>query len=158
MPRLPFGLGRDFLQRLRNELGGGAPRDLTPGESRDDEGFINLLDRAVNLVRRDKGEVRGPVQRPPPSSVGDVMARIQEAGRNHVLLLANYAAAHGHGPTWRYLGPYSYRYRDKDDPAIPLFYAHCYIHGHSEAFKLKRFLDIQVTALPFADAKFKVEF
>lgn len=156
MPLLPFGIGKDLLQRLKNELGT-APRDLTPGEDRPDEGFLNLLNKAVDLVRRDKGKASGPIQRPPPSGLGDVRARIQEAARNRVLLLASYAAAHGHGPSWRYLEPYSYRYEDADDPAIPLLKAFCYIHQQTESFKLLRFRDLQVTQLLFTP-RWQVEF
>lgn len=174
MPILPFGLGRELIQRVRQRLtdnfgpgagpsgptGPGGPAGPAPDEVGGDRN--DFIVRVVQRLTRNKGESQGRERRPPPSGVADVMARIQEAGRRKVLLSAHYAAAHGHGPSWRYLGAYSYRYRDKADPGIPLLYAWCGIHHAPgardvEAFKPKRFLDLQVTNLPFSPA-WPVEF
>lgn len=169
MPILPLGLGKGLMDRLRNrlapELGGGAGPtpgstpgigappgiggdDLTPGEA--SRPGLDLLEKVVNRLTRNKGESRGPTRRPPPSGTGEVLARIQEAGRRRVLLMAHYAAKHGHGPSWRYLGPYELVPTSKEDPGVPLLFAWCAIHhapGEKgvEAFTLRRFLDLQVT-------------
>jgi hypothetical protein len=73
------------------------------------------------------------------------MQRIQEAGRHRppVLLHALY---HDH---WRYLEPYSYRYRARDKPWIPLFYAYCHKDNQIEAFSLSKIQDLRVTETPF---------
>lgn len=149
MPILPRGLGNELIERIRRhfqtELGGGPVKDRPAG----------FIERVVQRLTRDKGESHGRTRRPPPSGVADVMGRIQEAGARRVLLMAHYAAAHGHGPSWRYLGAYAYRWRDKDDPSVPLVYCWCAIHHAPggdgvEAFKLRRFLDLQVTDLPWS--------
>jgi hypothetical protein len=122
----------------------------------------NVFQRARDYVQRvlgpspspSPGPSPAPEPGPPlppfpnqrPTSLDDVKARIQWAGRNRRVLTIDYVdmdgVVHGH----RDVEPYSYRYRAKKDAHIPLFYAYCRMHQEIHAFKLQGIRDVQFTA------------
>lgn len=137
--------------RVRQELGGG------------DSGSFG--ERVRRLVRKrlsptedaapeapPEAPPEEPPYRGPPRSLAEVNQRIQEAGRKRVLLRMLYNGV------WRDVEPYSYRYRDADDPHIPLLYGWCVTKDDQiEAYKLKKIEDLQVTNRPY-NPRFVVEF
>ncbi len=159
MPLLPRGLSDQLFNRIRDrvrdQLGveTTAPRPDDPG----------LSSRIKQIVRERLGldptapmpeEVGAePPYYGPPRSLEEVRQRIQEAGRNLPPLMLRML----YNNRWRNVEPYSFRWRDKDDPHIPLFYAYCHKDKQTEAFKLKKVQDLQVTNQPF-QPRFVVEF
>lgn len=95
--------------------------------------------------------IESPQPQPAPTTNAEKMLRIQTAGRRRVLLNMQYNGV------YRKVEPYSYRYRDKDNPNEPLFYAYCYKDQQIEAFKIRRIQDLQVTGEQFAP-RWTVEF
>jgi len=122
-----------------------------------------LIDRVTDTVRQYLNlspELQQPQQQEvpaiaqtPPASLQEVKHRIQLAGRQvpPVLLRMRY------NNNWRDVEPYSFRYRDADDPHVPLLYAYCHKDNQIEAFKLKKITDLQVTSTPFVP-QWDVEF
>lgn len=88
-----------------------------------------------------------------PRSLEEIKQRIQEAGRQLPPVMIRML----YHNRWRDVEPYSYRYRDADDPHIPLFFGYCHKDDQIEAFKLKKIQDVQVTQQPF-NARYVVEF
>jgi hypothetical protein len=143
VPLIPRGLTPSFVQRIQDGV-----RNLrAPG------GVEQVVNRTVDRVKREINDRLpggggqqtdfaggGDIPMPPiPSDVGDVMARIARAGAQWRILRVRYH------DTERDLEPYSFRYRDADDPHIPLLYAYCHKDEATEAFKLKKFQSITIT-------------
>ena len=76
-----------------------------------------------------------------PLDVATIKYRIRMAGRLHVLLLMRYNGV------VRHVEPYSFRV--KREGAEPLFYGHCRLHDHIEAYRLDRIEGCWVTDEPF---------
>lgn len=134
--RLP-GL-TSFIDKLRGLVSREPLQGVEPGAET----------RAPSPVEVAKVRFQGPLQGLP-----DVMARIQFAARQvpPLRLLEVYH------DTPRPSEPYSYRYRAKDDPHVPLLYVYCLKDHHIEAHKLQRIQDLQVTAVPYMP-RWPVEF
>jgi hypothetical protein len=158
MPLDPRGLGeRVFnrvVDRVRRQLG---VEPVAPVAPVGEEPQPGVIDRVQQLVRQRLGLEPQVEQAPPyygpPRSLEEVKQRIQQAGRQMppVLLRMEYNG------NYRDVEPYSYRYRDAEDPHIPLFYGYCHKDNQIEAFKLKKITDLQVTAQPF-QPRWVVEF
>lgn len=168
MPLIPRGLTDSLFDRIRDrvrrELGvePTAPTAGEPGTA--DPGFMSRIKQLVRERLGIEPAVRDAEPAPggfgdqdvyygPPKSLEDVKRRIQEAGRSQPPMLLRVF----YNGQWRDLEPYSYRYQDKDDPHIPLFFAFCHKDQQIEAFKLKKIFDIQVTRRPY-QPKWTVEF
>jgi hypothetical protein len=149
------GLFSRVRDRIRDELGFG-PRPLTGPQSPTSPTLPTY--QPPQPPQQHMPRPTPLIYRGPPRSLNEVMHRIQEAGRKRVLLYANYQAKDGN-PIWRHMEPYSFRYRDSDSPWIPLVYCFCHkdTENQIEAFKLRRFHDLQVTDQPFTP-KWPVEF
>lgn len=142
MPLIPRGLTPGFVQRIQEGV-----RNLGLPSA------LDIADRTVQRVRReindrlpgggaprgDFGEAADVAMSPIPSDVADVMARIERAASRWLMIFVAYHDQE------RFLEPYSYRYRDADDPHIPLVYCYCHKDKATEAFKLKKFQRIEIT-------------
>ena len=162
VPLIPTGLGRRLydrvVNRVRRELGPDTTETaMVPHKPSLADRIKNVVRRVLNIEQPTPALPGEPPEPPlytgPPRTLEEVKQRIQEAGRQHppVLLRALYNGR------WRDLEPYSYRKRDRDDPHIPLLYAFCHKDNGIEAFKLKKFRDLQVTNRPF-QPRWDVEF
>ena len=126
-------------------MAGFLAKGLTPG----------LISRVKERLKHHFGVE--PKKRPPISGPEDVLLRMREAVRQNPpkLVRASYLAADAASPTWRLLEPYSIRYRG--DGNAPLLFAACEKEAwKTEAFRLDRFKDVQVTDIPFKP-RWKIE-
>ena len=134
MPLIPRGLTPRFIDRIKQEI-----RNLTtPG----------VIDRTIQRV---KDEILPYPTRPPPVvepstavtpvplDIASIMQAFASAGRQWRIVRARY---HGND---RDLEPLSFRWNDKDDPAIPLVHCYCHKDRMTEAFKLKKFESVAIT-------------
>lgn len=129
-------------------------------------GLQSFIDRVRSLVQRDLPEEDPSAPPPAPVEVArvrfqgplaglpDVMARVQFAARQVPPLLLNEV----YHDTPRRSEPYSYRYRAKEEPHVPLLYVYCHKDHNIEAHKLQRIQDLQVTAQPFPAIRWPIEF
>lgn len=153
MPLNPIGLGKDFVDRLRErvrtELGGGGVQQVgLPEDSGGLQSRIRQYVREKMNLSEPTPETpnAAPRRRGPPQGLSEVQQRIQEAAR-HTPPVLLYGLYNGN---WRYIEPYSYRFLDRDRPWIPLLYGYCHKDDSTEAYKLYKFQDLQVTDRPFS--------
>lgn len=174
MPLIPRGIGDAFFDRIkdrvRRELGvdpNAAPASPTSPDP-------GLRSRIKQLVLDQLGlpppgapppgtpppppPPPQPPQPPqysgPPRSLAEVKERIQRAGRSRppLLIRANYNG------NYRDIEVYSYRFRDKDNPAIPLLYVYCHKDQQIESWKLLKIQDLQITERPYPAVRWDIEF
>ena len=160
MPLNPRGLGDRLFQRLRDrvrtQLSGTPPATGEAGPA--DPGLSSRIRQHIRdrlrLEPLTTSEQSQPAaEQGPPRSLEEVRQRIQAAGRQMPpRLLRMFYNNH-----LRDVEPYSFRWRDRDDPHIPLFFGYCYKDKQIEAFKLKKIQDIQVTDQAF-QPRWPVEF
>jgi len=164
MPINPRGLTPGLVDRIRNQVRNifapsapNAPNAPEPGAPQDPGFFSRIRDQAKSWLSKRREEA--PPFQGPPAGLNDIMARIQWAGRQNPprMLRMSYQSKDSPMPQWRNVEPYSYRYRAKEDPHIPLFFGYCHKDQGIEAYKLQRIADIQITDKPFAP-KYEVEF
>lgn len=86
-----------------------------------------------------------------PLSYGRLRYRIGLAGRNRLIAKMKY-----HG-MWRDVEVYSYRYRDKDTPHIPLLYAYSHKDGAIRSYKLLKVQGFALTRRAYSP-RWPVEF
>lgn len=86
-----------------------------------------------------------------PMSYGRLRYRIGLAGRNRLLVKMKYNGV------WRFVEPYSFRYRDKDTPSIPLFYAYSHKDNAIRSYKLLRVQGLALTRQTYTP-RWPVEF
>lgn len=96
-----------------------------------------------NKVDPDTGLLIPPFPPQRPTSLEDVKARIQWAGRNRRVVIVHYVDVHGVPHAHRDMEGYSYRYRAKQDRHVPLFYGWCRLHNEIHAMKLQGMTDVQ---------------
>lgn len=165
MPLNPRGLTPGLVDRIRNQVrdlfapaAPNAPQAPAPGTQQQDPGFFSrIMDKARSWLSKERKDE--PTFQGPPSGISDIMTRIQWAGRQSPprLLRMAYQSANSPVAQWRDVEPYSYRYRAKEDPNIPLFFGYCHKDHNIEAYKLQRIADIQVTDKTF-NPRWEVEF
>lgn len=174
MPLDPWGIASGTAGRIRdrikNELGIGvpsvaptsAPPSMAPAGTGGWAGIKNRIKQELGIGQPQPGLPLAPGQPPPPPkpaysgpprNLSEVKERIQKAGRSKPPMLVRML----YNGQWRDVSVFSYRYRDADDPHIPLLYGYCHKDNHIEAFKLKKIQDIQVTNRPF-QPQWPVEF
>jgi predicted DNA-binding transcriptional regulator YafY len=156
MPKLPRGLGPSALQRLKDFVTPSAPSAQEAEEPTLSPGMFERVLEWGKKMLGDQPQI-DIYQVEPPRSLAEVRQRIQVAGRNYRLLKMAYTAANAGGPTWRDVEPYSFRYRAKDEPWVPLFFGYCHKDASTEAYKLQRINHLQVTDKPFSP-QWAVEF
>lgn len=155
MPKVPSGSGSivdRVRERVQRELNPGGTSNTPPPGPPADPAFLS---RIRELTHQQVGT--DPTQPPPPKapdpyqgpprSLEEVKARIQAAGRQRPPKLLRML----YNGNWRDTEPYSFRWRDADDPQIPLFFGYCHKDDHIEAYKLKKIQDLQVTNRPFQE-------
>lgn len=144
MPLIPSGLSRSLFERLKERSKQELNRLTQPVQ--------DLGQRLKTRVLDTLGvETQPAAPQPPPATNAEKLLRIQMAGRNRTMLNMQYNGV------YRKVEPYSFRYRDKDEPHVPLFYAFCHKDRQIEAFKIRRIQDLQVTNEVFSP-RWPVEF
>jgi hypothetical protein len=141
VPLIPKGLTESLVQRLKERV----KRELS-------EGVLSPIAPVIQQqlgIEPDEPQPLQPHRR--PTTLAEKMFRIQEAGGNNVLLWMEYNGV------YRHVEPYSYRYRDRDNPHEPLLFAWCHKDKGIEAFKLRKITDCVVTDRPFTP-RWPVEF
>lgn len=164
MPVIPRGLSDRMFNRIRqrvqDSLGAPSVQPVAPTRESVDTGLSSRIRQFVQdrlglepSPTETVSQTQAPVVSGPPTSLEEIKQRIQDAARRMppLKLRALYNGA------WRNLSPYSFRYRDADDPHIPLLYAYCDKDKQVECFKLKKFQDLQITAEPYVP-QYPVEF
>ena len=148
-------LGRGLLDRIRQytQPGTGAATDPTvsPGPQ---PGLIQRLkDRTLEYLEQRLAPQRVPQMAPsqrPAAGLSEIKQRIIAGGRTrtkvHLLYLGK----------WRMCSPYSFRYRDKDLPHIPLVFVFEDGSPTIKSFKLWKTADARNTDLVF-DPRWTVE-
>jgi len=95
-------------------------------------------------------KLQGPMTQAPPSmqrpasGLSDIRLRLANAARALTKIMLLY-----HGK-WRLAEPYSFRYRAKEFPHIPLLYAQDDSAPHIKAFNLEKIQDVRNTDLTYA--------
>jgi hypothetical protein len=166
----PWGLGQQLYDRIRervqNEIGV-QPVQPTSAEPGAPGAPPDFMSRIKQLVKQQLGygQPPGPPAPPgappaapeyqgPPRGLAEIKQRIQEAGRQQPPKLLKLL----YNNQWRDVEVYSYRFRDADDPHIPLLYAFDVTKDNQiEAYKLKKIQDLQVTGRPY-QPRWVVEF
>lgn len=132
MPVLPQNLPQTIRDRIWTEV----QKRLDPRRI--------IYDPGLGRRRTDLDDLIDGASSVGPLPLQELQRRIQLAGSNRLQANAQYNGM------WRRMEVMSYRYRDKDDPNIPLLYAWCHKDAAYEAFKLKRFTSFQVTRDPYS--------
>lgn len=142
MPLIPRGLTEGLVERLKERV----KREL-------EQRVVSPIKERVRQELGIEEPVPDPEHQPHrrPVSIAEKMFRIQDAGRQRVMLYMEYNGI------YRYVEPYSYRYRDKDNPNQPLLFAYCHKDHGIEAFKLVKITDAVVTRRTFSP-RWDVEF
>jgi hypothetical protein len=141
MPVLPKNLPQTIRDRIWTEV----QKRLDPRRV--------IYDPKLKRRRTDLDDLVDGASSVGPLPLQELQRRIQLAGSNRLQINCAYNGF------IRRLEPYSYRYRDKDDPQIPLLYAWCWKDNAVEAFKIRRFTMMQVTRDPYAsNLPYPVEF
>lgn len=147
-------LGRGLLERIRQytQPGTGAQTKPTVGPSPQPGLLQRLKDKTVEYLeqRLAPQRVPTPASQRPAIGLGEIKQRIIAGGRTrtkvHMLYLGK----------WRMCSPYSFRYRDKDLPHIPLVYIFEDGSPTIKSFKLWKVSDARNTDLVF-DPRWTVE-
>jgi predicted DNA-binding transcriptional regulator YafY len=155
------GYFKRLKQRVERELG---LEDSTSTPTTFEDRLREKVRKFLRLDEPSAAPSSEPPAAPPPyygkpRSLEEIKARLQAAGsrRPPVLVRMYYRAEDAPSASWRDVEPYSYRYRAKEDPHVPLLYGYCHKDQQLEAFKLQRIEDLQVTNTPF-QPRWRVEF
>jgi hypothetical protein len=139
-----------MVRRLGKETGRQLELPLRPRTeqlSLFDPDLVKRLQRQLQQSLEQQKPPPAPVDQSKPATLGEVLARINHAGRQRppIILRITYSGKE------RHVEPYSFRYRDRDNPHIPQLMAFELEDGKTKSFKLLSLLqgDIQFTDRTF---------
>jgi len=147
-----------MVRRLGQELGEQLDLPLRdrPPEQMDlfDPGLVERLRQQLQqgLQQQQPGL---PLDQPQPANLAEIIARINQSGRSKPPLILRIT----YNGKERFVEPYSFRYRDKDNPHIPQLMAFSVADGIIKSFKLLTLLagDVQFTDRSY-NPRWPVEF